>query len=93
MKSVTVQIGNTDDKLRQIEWAHFVDAVGLAINGWAVVHFFGCSPGQAAWQNACWCAVVNNDDDVPRLKSQLTAIRKNYQQDSVAFLVGDTEFI
>ena len=44
--TVTIQIGNSDNKLTQEEWADFVSAVSNAVSeSEARVHFFAPSPG------------------------------------------------
>lgn len=93
VKSVVVQIGNTDNKLTQAEWSHFVVAVNAKISeGSIAVHFMGGSAWDAPWQNACWvCGVL--EDEVDELLGELTKVRKAYKQNSIAVQVGDTQFI
>lgn len=92
MKTVTIQIGNTDNKLTQQEWADFVKEVRQAVAGHATVHFMGFSPSDAPWQNAAWvCVVPPIHDDV--LKTTLARIAKAFRQDSIAWTEGATEFI
>lgn len=94
MKTVCIQIGNSDDKLSQKEWSRFVDEVRDAVIEEATeVYFFACSDGGARWQNACW--VVRMDDvhiSIPALKEKLFRIRLQYRQESVAWMEGDTIF-
>ena len=95
MKTMTVQIGNTDDKLTQVEWSKFVmevDDLLLPDNykGTLVRHFFGASPNYMFWQNACWVVVTSETEYV---MNQLTSIRKKYKQDSVAVTIGETIFV
>lgn len=102
--TITIQIGNSDDKLTQKEWSFFVTDLRQFVNGWAEqVHFFGFSTPDAQWQNAC---VVLNLRDWKRdgwdsLDQQITAgmysglrdLLKRYKQDSIAFTSGDTTFV
>ena len=93
MKTVTIQIGNSDDKLPQQMWATFVLRVREEIEAnKANIHFEGGSRFDAAWQNACFVFNIR-DDRIPNLKQRIIEIRETYQQDSVALTIGDTEFI
>lgn len=93
MKTVTLQIGNTDDKLTQEEWANYVADMRAAIMSLASqTHFFGGASNWDRWQNVAWI-VVCGPGEIEQLKTAASAVRKQYRQDSVAWLVGDTEFI
>lgn len=93
MKTICIQIGNTDDKLKQIEWSHFVyEMINLVTSVASQVHFFGNPVNYAKWQNACWVFDVQ-DCDIDMLKTSVTEIAKKYKQDSTAWLQGTTEFI
>ena len=89
MITVSLQIGNSDDKLSQKEWASFVRDIKkvLMINE-AFIHFFGAPSNHEEWQNACW---VFNISDTSDLKSDILKIRTKYNQDSVAWLEGEAE--
>ena len=94
MKStITIQIGNSDDKLTQNQWAEYIGAVEIILieNG-ARIHFSGGSDPRAVWQNFCWCAVVPNEN-LELVKTFLTEIRVEFQQDSLALTVGETFFV
>jgi hypothetical protein len=92
-KTVSVQIGNSDNKLTQEEWSKFCECTDRTIRAWCDgVHFSGGSRWDAAWQNACWVAAVD-DLKIPCLQDDLTKVRKRYRQDSVAVLIGETAFI
>lgn len=91
---VTLQIGNTDNRLTQQEWAAFVEEVNAEVDrSNPSVHFFGAPPTTASWQNAAWVAEAWNLESLAGFKDRLTAIRKKYRQESVAFTIGQTEFI
>ena len=93
MNTVTIQIGNSDDKLTQGEWNKYVRDVQKAIESYSYdQHFFGGSPNWFPWQNVAWCIVVP-DSELDYLKQAIRDIREYYKQDSVAFTVGETEFI
>ena len=93
VKTVTIQIGNSDDKLSQRQWAEFVGSVNTAISQCCEhVHFSGSPAGTAPWQNAAWVVEVP-DHSIPGLKRAVTAIRQSYSQDSAAWTEGETKFI
>ena len=93
MKTITLQIGNSDDKLTQCEWSLFVGTVENDIRkrraNW---HFSGLSRGDASWQNACWVLEME-PEEIELLKVDLTATRQAYNQDSVAITEGQTAFV
>jgi len=93
MITMVVLIGNSDNKLTQSEWAHYVEAMRLVIErACYIVHFFGGSSTYAPWQNVCWTIEINIAN-VDILKFDITNIRRSYKQDSVAVMTGVTEFI
>ena len=93
MRTATIQIGNSDNKLTQGEWANFVAEVAQVISEFTFrIHFSGGSDWDAPWQNACWVCEVH-DDKVARLKEWLGVRRRNYRQESVAITFGTTEFV
>lgn len=93
MKTVVIQIGNSDDKLRQVEWSRFVDSVRQLVEEYGDgVHFNGCSNGSSPWQNACF-VVEASDDNLDFIMSELTRTRAAFRQDSAAVTVGETTFV
>jgi hypothetical protein len=97
MRTITVQIGNSDNKLSQREWASFCNAVHRTIvyhthNIIDSIHFSAPSVGWADWQNSAWVFECE-DVEIEELKDRLFIIRKEYKQDSVAFTLGKTELI
>jgi hypothetical protein len=93
MKTITVQIGNTDNKLTQKEWSEFVCEISSAIHIFVKeVHFGGGSASWEEWQNYAWVFIVTNDR-VKMIKDKIKAIREFYRQDSVAWTEGETLFI
>lgn len=92
-KTVTVQIGNTDDKLAQADWSAYAMAIKGAIFGSCTeVHFFGGPPTFERWQNVAWVVTVE-DDKLADLRRALTDVRQCFEQESVALTPGVTEFI
>lgn len=93
MKTVTIQIGNSDDKLTQKEWSEFVKCIGFCVVTLGKhTHFFGGSATFQEWQNVCWVFEIE-EKKLEALKAKITETRKEYKQDSVAFGIVDTEFI
>lgn len=95
--TVTIQIGNSDNKLTQEEWALFVATVQDVVTSkvkyaGATVHFFGTSAGHERWQNAAWVVEVAEEGE-PSLKKSVAVAGKLFLQDSVAWTVGRTEFV
>ncbi len=94
MPTVTIQIGNSDDKLTQREWSDYVTDVQFAIqNHGGDVHFSGGSPTDEVWQNFCFVCNVSRPRDVDGLKQALRAVRLRFRQDSAAMTVGETVFV
>lgn len=93
MKTVTLQIGNSDDKLTQAEWSSFVFAMRDAvIRSMHQMHFSGTSPSDAVWQNACFVFEIH-DGNIPRLYELAIECRRKFRQESVAISIGDTMLV
>jgi len=93
MLTATIQIGNSDNKLTQSEWAHFCEYMReLIFENAHQIHFSGGSSFNDPWQNACWVCVVM-DSKVDELTKSVTKCREQFKQDSVAITWGETEFV
>lgn len=94
MTTVYASIGNSDDKLGQVDWAAFLRSFRTTVRMFATrVHGDWTSEPSQPWQNACMAFEVP-EDDLPHLKQRLAQVRSIYQQDSVAFaVVSKTEFV
>lgn len=91
--SITLQIGNSDDRLSQKEWARFVKEIcDLLTRHEVTVHFAGGSPSNAPWQNACWVFEAN-DAQAEILRHVVAGIRLSFKQDSAAWTEGRTLFV
>lgn len=90
MKTLTIQIGNSDDKLSQIDWAQFISDMDALIScrGWHG-HFRGGSHVNAPWQNYCWVVGCNSLDG---FLAECRHLCSRYRQDSIAVTLGDTQF-
>ena len=95
-KTVTVQIGNSDDKLSQREWSDFVGRVHGSIGYFAdQIHFSGHSSPNVCWQNAAWVFEIEAVEPplASHLREELAKIRAEFKQESVAWTEGETSFI
>lgn len=96
MKTVIIQLGNTDNKLTQKEWAIFISNIEKVLSDTKYtglqVHFAGGSSAEKAWQN--YCFVFNcYESDIESIRFRVQNIRGLFKQDSVAFTLGKTELI
>ena len=93
MITVTLQIGNSDNKLTQHRWMVFCNAVHSAILFWdGTIHFSAPSVGWADWQNAAWVFLIE-EEKAEKLRKAIKEIRETYEQESAAWTVGETLFI
>jgi len=93
MKTITLQIGNSDDKLFQREWSMFCKLIDQQVQSQAsAVHFSGHSMPDAPWQNACWVFEIE-EDIIDDFQKEIRVIRQIYQQDYVAWIEGQTLFV
>lgn len=94
-KTVTIQIGNTDDKLSQARWSAFVTYIQNEIQGnvavWKI-HFAGGSSNWLPWQNYAWVLEIFEHYS-PILKAYLVDAREEFGQDSIAWTEGETLFV
>jgi len=93
MNTACVLIGNSDNKLSQIQWSFFIDAVQEALAHFSkTMHFRGYSSGDSCYQNACWVLTID-PNQIQEIKDALSPIKETYIQDSIAFIAGNVEFI
>ncbi|MBC7815653.1 MAG: hypothetical protein IAG10_02005 [Planctomycetaceae bacterium] len=91
--TVTILIGNADNKLTQQEWSEFVDTMRqqmLPLQDKS--HFFGGPATHERLQNVCWVLEVD-DQKVAKLRAVISEVRASFKQDSAAMICGETEFI
>lgn len=92
--TVTILIGNSDNKLTQQKWSLFIKETRTVIKLCCdEFHFNGGSQFDEPWQNACWVVIPKNSECYEMMKEQLTDVRKKYQQTSIAIMEGTTRFI
>lgn len=90
---VNIAIGNSDGKLTQEEWSYYWHAADYWIRKYAdEVHGAFLSLPNSKYQNASWTVNVRKDY-LTYLKQDLAVVRTRFQQDSIAWLSGETEFI
>lgn len=94
MKTITIQIGNSDDKLTQKEWARFWADINheIVLCAGGKIHFCGLSPSQQPWQNGCWVVEIDGSQALA-LRDSLKRVREEHKQDSIAWTEGDTAFV
>lgn len=93
MITVYISIGNSDDKLSQLDWAAFHNRVNIEIRRLAfIVHGHWLSEASSPWQNACWCMELE-DRETSHLKQILTHVADLYGQESIAWAEAKTEFL
>jgi hypothetical protein len=92
VKTLTVLIGNSDNKLSQSEWSYFCKELQRIVSDYGQIHFFGFSNPDSPFQNACIVAVISErwDSEVENL---LEKLKVKYNQDSIAIVWGDTQFL
>lgn len=92
--SILVAIGNSDDKLTQVEWANYYANVNEAIDEAAnVVHGRWMSDPTSPWQNASWCFQPLNPEAETELRRRLALAARAFRQGSIAWTAGMSEFI
>lgn len=92
-KTVVIQIGNSDNKLSQEEWAQFCSELKSYLDSEHMnFQFCASSVGWEPWQNLALIFVCQ-DNEIPELRKNVTQIREKYRQDSAAWLEGVTKFI
>jgi hypothetical protein len=91
MVTLTVCIGNSDDRLSQQAWSLFWAETSRTVAG-AARHVHGefLSLPVTRWQNACW--VFEGELDA-QLRNRLTELARAYGQDSIAVSVGETVLV
>ena len=93
MQTLSILIGNSDNKLSQQNWAQFCISMGSSIRHHAArLHFYGLSNPDSEYQTACWVVEIE-DKDLDSLIKSIAMKRSMYEQDSIAVIYGQTQFI
>ena len=91
--TIYTSIGNSDDKLTQQKWAEFHELFATLVRAAAEqVHGDWHSVPNSPWQNACMC-FETTPEKAERLKQVLAEAAAEFEQDSIAWAVTETEFI
>lgn len=91
--AAVVQIGNSDGKLSIQRWSDFVGCVDeLVVRVGGCLHFRGGSVFGTPWLNACWVFTLD-ESSVGELRCGLRDLAGIFGQDSIALIVGVTEFV
>lgn len=91
--TITIQIGNTDNKLTQQKWSQFIKSINEQLLHHAInVHFAGGSNYDQQWQNACWVIEISPEIE-PGLKLSLSLLKLHFDQHSIAYTIGATQLL
>lgn len=91
---VYISIGNSDDKLTQLEWSQYVtEMLARVVSVAEITHGGWFSLPHTPWQNACWCLEFASAEQAAEAKESAIEIRTKYRQDSIAWAVAETWFI
>lgn len=94
MTTIYLAIGNSDDKLTQLEWSYFIKDVEDRVVPMATeVYGRWFSAPDDPWQNACWALQFKSVQRETEAEKIVTEIRKRYRQDSAAWSIAETRFI
>lgn len=93
MKSISLLMSNTDNKLSQQQWHDFIATTKHEVRSACTeFHFLGAPPNWEDHQNAAFVFTLE-DQAITALKEKMKSLRRAYKQDSVAWLEGDTIFL
>lgn len=93
LATVYISIGNSDDRLPQIQWHSFWTGFRKIARGHAAyIHGEWLSIPVSPYQNACICLQIT-PDAIPDLKEALIALAAEFRQDSIAWARAETEFL
>ena len=93
MKTATVCIGNSDNKLTQQEWHKFIHEINNAVTLYTFATYFnGFSNPDKEFQNGCWVIGIN-EENIDNFEYHIMLIRKQFKQESIAFVYGDTKLV
>jgi hypothetical protein len=92
LKTVTIQIGNTGDKLSPEQWSKCVEQMHITIQAHGMLNFFGNSPAEMQWRSAAWI-VVPYEGKLEALKQAILFSRQAWSQEPAAWTEGETVFV
>jgi len=93
MKTLYISIGNSDDKLSQVQWHSFCfDLAQLCMDYEACRHGTWFSASDSMYQNMCICIELPAER-VTLLRGELQGLAIRYNQDSIAMATAETELV
>jgi hypothetical protein len=93
MTTVSLQIGNGDDKLSQTQWHELVVEMKVLVERYSTkLHFFGAPENWHAQQNVAFIFDVE-DATISAMQAEVTTLRVRFNQESAAWTEGRTSFI
>lgn len=93
MTTVYASIGNSDDKLTQARWANFHRKFAELVHGYALrVYGDWLSSPASEYQNACIAFEIDAERG-SQLRYFLGVLAGDFDQDSIAWAVAQTEFL
>jgi len=93
IKTIVIQLGNSDNNLSQEEWSQFVTYVRDSVDEFCEeIHFDGHSKGDSPYQNACFVGEIYTNK-VDALETRLAGFAMQFRQEAIAVLIGDVYFI
>ena len=94
MINVAILIGNSDDRLTQAQWANYVNTMRHQISRHVEeIHCESLTASDSSRQSACFVVSTMNTASKSGLRSAVIQVRRQFNQDSVAWLEGKTELI
>lgn len=94
MITVYISIGNSDDKLTQIEYSQFWIAMAAQVIGLASkTHGAWFSNPVGSYQNCCWCVEFPSEAVEKTAREEAAAIGRRFRQESIAWATAETDFL
>jgi hypothetical protein len=92
-KTVYITIGNSDNKLKQADWASFCQKISSLVETLAeVVHGQFYTLSSSSYQSACFSAVFS-ENAATLVKGKLRNLAFHYSQDSIVWAETEPEFL
>lgn len=89
-----VTIGNSDNKLTQVNWAMFQGSLLRTIQTYAnEIRGTWYSLPVVPFRNMCIGFEVYESDRLDKIKSELRILAEQYDQDSIALATAETELV
>jgi len=93
--TLTLIIGNTDNKLTQSEWSNYCSQFMELVTAYSdKVHFCGGPSTWSTYQNLCMVSEISTEQpEFNAFGKSLQILRERFRQDSIAYCPGITQFI